>query len=199
MLPVIGDHFSIVCSLINAYRPLFVEDISDDHKIADIMLRLLNESNKLKEYLDTLENNKGKALKWTRIDANNAFNDFPLLNLEQINEIILGWFQLKQAKKYAMEHLSKDGSFTVQVAKQRENSLRAQLQSRHRAAVTYNRYIQYSKKEVGGWYCHCYSGARVIGCCSHIASIIWYLAYARHAPQNLRLRSDSYLETLDNA
>ena len=98
-----------------------------------------------------------------------------------------------------MEHLSKDGSFTAQAAKQRENILRAQLQSRHRATVIYNLYSQYSKKEVEGWYCHCYSGARVIGCSSHIASVIGYLAYARHAPQNLRLRSDSYLETLDNA
>jgi hypothetical protein len=26
-------------------------------------------------------------------------------------------------------------------------------------------------------------GARVIGCCAHIASVLWYLSFGRHLPQ----------------
>lgn len=31
-----------------------------------------------------------------------------------------------------------------------------------------------------------------------IASVIWYLVFARHTPQHLRQRSDSHLEILDD-
>ena len=34
----------------------------------------------------------------------------------------------------------------------------------------------------GTWYCKCRAGARVVGVCSHIASILWYHGYARHKP-----------------
>ena len=36
--------------------------------------------------------------------------------------------------------------------------------------------------EVTAWYCICRAGARVVGVCSHIVSILWYLGYARHKP-----------------
>ena len=30
-----------------------------------------------------------------------------------------------------------------------------------------------------GWYCTCKAGARVVGCCAHIASVVWYLGWKR--------------------
>ena len=30
------------------------------------------------------------------------------------------------------------------------------------------------------WYCTCPAAAITIGCCSHVASIIWYLSYSRN-------------------
>ena len=94
-----GDLFSIVCALINAYRPLFVRDASNDDKIADTMLSLLTESNKLKAYVDKLKNKNEKNLKWIHIDAHNSVQDFPILSLDQLNDLTLGCFQMKQAKK----------------------------------------------------------------------------------------------------
>jgi len=38
---------------------------------------------------------------------------------------------------------------------------------------------------IGGWYCKCKVGARVVGCCAHVCSILWYLGYGRHLP-NIR-------------
>ncbi|CAF4592728.1 unnamed protein product, partial [Rotaria socialis] len=165
--------------------PLFVRDVSNDDKIADTMLSLLTESNKLKDYVDKLKNKSEKTLKWIHIDAHNAVQDFPILSLDELNDITLGCFQIKQAKRYTMEHLSKNGSFFVQLAKQKKNILKAQLQTRHRSGVLYNLYIQYSNNKINGWYCQCRSGSRVIGCCSHIAAVIWYLGFARHKPQQL--------------
>ena len=31
-----------------------------------------------------------------------------------------------------------------------------------------------------GWYCTCKAGMRTVGCCAHIAAVIWYLAIARY-------------------
>lgn len=33
---------------------------------------------------------------------------------------------------------------------------------------------------IAGYYCTCKSGARILGCCAHITSVLWYLGYARH-------------------
>jgi hypothetical protein len=51
---------------------------------------------------------------------------------------------------------------------------------------TYLLWIEYSPTEVTAWYCKCRAGARVVGVCSHIASILWY--YARHKPHYSWLR-----------
>ena len=148
MLPSVDDLFSIVCAFINAYRLILIRDVSNDNKVANIMLSLLNESNKLKEYVDNLSTKKEKTLKWTRIDANSAVKDFPVLSLEQLNDVTLGHFQLKQAKKYKMEHLLKDGSFTFLLTKQSIDIIRTQIQSRHRENVIYNLYIQYTSTSI---------------------------------------------------
>ena len=142
MIPIAGDLFSVVCALINAYRPLFVRNVSNDDMIADKMLSLISESNKLKEFIDTLTVDNTKTLNWTQIDASNTIRNFPVVTLNQLNEITLEWFQVKQAKRYTTEHLSANGLFTVKLAKQRANIVRAQIQSRHRNTVLYNLYIQ---------------------------------------------------------
>ena len=61
----IGDYFAIFCALINACRPLFIAEISKDSAIADRVLRLVNQSNNIKNYVDKLENKSEKSLKWT--------------------------------------------------------------------------------------------------------------------------------------
>ena len=33
-----------------------------------------------------------------------------------------------------------------------------------------------------GHYCTCKSGAKTLGCCAHISSVLWYLGYARNEP-----------------
>lgn len=35
------------------------------------------------------------------------------------------------------------------------------------------------------WYCTCLTGARTIGSCAHIVSIIWYMGKGRHTEFNL--------------
>ncbi len=77
--------------------------------------------------------------------------------------------------------------------------MRAQIQSRHRNAVKYDLYIQYNPQNITGWYCKCPNGSRVVGCCAHIASVIYYLAFARYNPQDLQPRSSKYYTSLTDA
>jgi hypothetical protein len=49
-----------------------------------------------------------------------------------------------------------------------------------------------------GYYCTCRSGARTVGTCAHVASVLWYLGYARHQP-NVRYPSSSLLNKILDA
>lgn len=58
--------------------------------------------------------------------------------------------------------------------------LRARIHSRHKNSVKYNLQIKYDSLISGaggikGWVCRCKVGLRTVGCCAHIASVIWYL------------------------
>ncbi|GFQ66503.1 uncharacterized protein TNCT_546991 [Trichonephila clavata] len=49
------------------------------------------------------------------------------------------------------------------------------------------------------WYCLCKVGARVVGCCAHVASILWYLGYWRHNHTQKKTSSLGYADTLQDA
>lgn len=67
----------------------------------------------------------------------------------------------------------------LQTCCDRPNLLRVKLTSRHSSSRVYSLWIEFSGDEVTGWYCTCKVGARVFGCCAHIASTMWYLGYSR--------------------
>ena len=54
MISVVGDLFSIICALINAYRPIFIQDMSKNDEIADAMIARSHESNKLKDCVENM-------------------------------------------------------------------------------------------------------------------------------------------------
>ena len=87
----------------------------------------------------------------------------------------------------------------VKVAKEQSDLLKAKIQSRHKNSVSYDVWIRYSTQEVLGWYCTCPAGARVVGSCAHCASIMWYLAFARHNKEQLTQESSSFLNSLTDA
>jgi hypothetical protein len=59
------------------------------------------------------------------------------------------------------------------------------IRSRHIGAKKYNVYVKY-KTEVNSLdgiesrYCTCKAGMRTVGCCSHVASIIYFLSYGKY-------------------
>ena len=59
----------------------------------------------------------------------------------------------------------------------------------HSNRKTYHPTIQFSADEVLGWWCDCPIGSRIIGCCSHVSSVIWFLSYRRWDSNNTRRTS----------
>ncbi|CAF2624748.1 unnamed protein product [Rotaria sp. Silwood2] len=199
MIEKIGDYFEIVCAMINCYRPVFIQDTSHDSEIAEKMLKLARETNKIKDYVERMKSKSEKRLKWIAMDAANAISDFPKMNFNKLQELTLGIYQLKQARSYTTEHVSSNGAFMVKVANERPDLIRAQVQSRHKNSTNYDVYVQYNKTNISGWYCTCKNGSRVVGCCGHVASIIYYLAYARYNPKHLQQRASDYYNSITDA
>ena len=55
MIPVVDNLFSITCALINAYQPLFIQDMSKNDELANTMIARSHKSDKLKDYVENMK------------------------------------------------------------------------------------------------------------------------------------------------
>lgn len=99
-----------------------------------------------------------------------------------------GVYQVKMAKSYIREHLkpsyldNDELIFEVQCDVRYPHLIRVQFQSRHSKTKTYNttvRFDSHAQQSIEGWYCTCSTGPRKIGCCTHIAALLWHLGVNR--------------------
>lgn len=138
---------------------------------------------------------------WQNID-DSEMPDFPQLNESELRDLTMGVYQIRQAKSYTKEHQTDEGKYEIMVHKEQEGILKAQLRSRHTTSTTYNLWTEHDTglNPINGWYCTCKSGARVVGCCAHIASVIWYLGFERYQQKSKHPKTqDKFMETLADA
>ena len=86
--------------------------------------------------------------------------------------------------------------------KEQDGVLKAQIRSSHTSSRTYKLWIEHSTSlnPITGWFCTCKSGDRVVGCCAHIASVLWYLGFERHQTATQTLKAhDKYMDSLTDA
>ena len=93
---------------------------------------------------------------------------------------------MKQAHSYVGEHMN-NGIFEIRINKECLNFNNSKIvysiiQSRHIGSKKYNEYVKYKPLTytldgIESWYCTCKAGMRTVGCCSHVASIIYFLSY----------------------
>ena len=79
------------------------------------------------------------------------------------------------------------------------NIIRVKIHSRHLSQTVYNTFIQYGincAEPIEAWYCDCRSGARTVGCCAYVTSILWFLGVARHNPIILKNRKSIFFQKL---
>ena len=117
----------------------------------------------------------------------------------------MGSYQLRQARSYYDEHIKIDGSYLVEVCRHTEPLslsshglsigdpmlIRGRIQSRHPSSTRYFIYILIDKlifaneekdgvDAVSCYYCSCPNGFRTVGCCAHVATVLWFLGFGRH-------------------
>lgn len=173
--------FKIAASLINEFfKPPNTD--SDETFIAQLMKSRLNKENTLQKLVEEMNLNR-KTAEFQKISTN-QLDDFPKLEMCDLKYITLGSYQLKQALGYYAEMIGKQGDFIIEKHKNINGLIRSKLQSRHCNRETYQTYIQYEPNSDGresiiGYTCGCKNGLRTVGMCSHVATIIWYLGYAK--------------------
>ena len=201
-LPSIQDFICILAALLNCFHASMKTPSPDDDDIIHRMYSLRNKSNTLLIHLNDYYLTRNSI--WNVTDIQHLPQKFPKLSLSDIRTLtlgislkmathlftiyILGVYQLKRARSYAEEHTGSvdltdpNVEFPIQYCTDTNahDIIRIRFQPGHKRSGQYYTYIQYDPSQVRAWYFTCRGGARVVGCCSHIAAAVWFLAYERH-------------------
>lgn len=135
------------------------------------------------------------------------------MDLDYLSDLTVGIYQVKLAPGYIQDKILRDGIEEIQFD-ELENVpgiLRSRIYSRFTRSVRHQLWISYTDILVDNkinnvnndppilsYYCTCKSGARTLGKCAQIASVIWFLGYARHR-KNVHYPSTVLLENVHNA
>jgi len=137
--------------------------------------------------------------------------NFPRLTLEHLRDLTVGVYQVYLAPSYIQDKIQRDEQEEFQLDELIDESgfIRVRLYSRFRNAAKYQLWIAYDNIEknehdndihdiIYGYYCTCEIGARSIGSCAHVASVLWFLGYALHEP-NVLYPATSLLYNISDA
>lgn len=192
------EDLMVVCALINKFHQP-IEDPPEAREYVEIARRRLNLPNYLADFVDQHNLNMRRAM-FASIDGDNPqLNGFPKLTIEDLKQMALGTYQIKQARSYYGEHVRASGTYTVEVNTEIEDDVplilglnnylvRGRIKSRHIGGRTYFVYILVSRENniantlnaIVGYCCNCQVGRRTVGCCAHIMTVVWYLSWGRY-------------------
>ncbi|CAF5116027.1 unnamed protein product, partial [Rotaria magnacalcarata] len=177
------NYIDITCALINAYGSRCVQDIHSGNEMATQMLQKCQTTHPVQlRLLELLET----KLRWKKYDAQLLI--FPELTEQELRNLCYGTYQIKQAKSYIREHLTQsplvdnDIEFIIELCAQHNDLVRARFESchcnnkNHIATVQFELYME---SPISGWYCTCTLGCRDVGCCAHVAALLWHLGVRR--------------------
>ena len=128
------------------------------------MLRLIHHPNSLQEKIEW-EGWSRKTASWLTISAEDILN-FPMLTIQELTEITLGCYLIKQVLSYTEKHLKEDGSHDLLLHRQSDTILCVKIQSRHTSSKLYNLWIEFNtdgRNTINSWYCQCKACARAVG------------------------------------
>lgn len=117
--------------------------------------------------------------------SSNDLLDFPEMTEKDLKILFTGTYQLSQAISYLAEMVDKDGKVNIQFLKEKSNIIKVLVQSRHISRKVYRCFLEYNPDSIGfsgllRYACECANGRRTVGCCSHIAAVVYFLSHARY-------------------
>lgn len=183
MLPRIGSFYRIASFLHNKYNKRLTSDLEYPDEIVNIMKCRKNTDNTLADEVEKYGWHR-KKLPFETISSS-VLMDFPEMTEKDLKILFTGSYQYKQAISYLAEMIDESDNITIQFVKDRTNILKAEVQSRHIGRKVYRCFIEYKPNTIGWsgisrYSCQCANGRRTVGCCSHVAAIIFYLAHGRY-------------------
>ncbi len=184
LVPYIGPCVRIGSAALNCFRYPGIEYNMEDEAEALAMLAKARETrNPLADKImfgdGPVKLSSRSKQQWTPMEAAEDLGGFPKLTEQDIRRITFGPYQIRMAQHYAAEHINQNGDFVFEVSKLNNDIVRCQIQSRHQNSVKYKLAVQFTESAITGYCCSCTPGKRTVGCCSHIATVIWYLGFGR--------------------
>jgi len=200
-IPFIEKDFKNICAIINKFRPQIANSNDQENEVAYKKMMIIAKK-------ENLFAKKAVAFKQFISKKKKQFDpstiSFPMLTEEYIQHLTFGIYQLKQARSYTNEHLDEQGNYMFELYEEEENILHVKLKSRHQSQTVHNIWIQYfplfklteGQSPITDWYCSCKAGARILGMCAHITSVIWFLGVGRHLKIRTNLRKCDFYSKL---
>jgi hypothetical protein len=189
----IGDFVRIVCAICNDNRPPLPSLDAEGEALAQQMLVRARMENHVKCLVE-----EGNLVRRSKYEAINSFDltDFPVLTMDDLRDLTMGVYQLKQSPQYTREHFEPE--YELFLGKDDPNLIRCKIQSRHTNSAVHTLWVEFSSSNVTGWYCTCKIGARTVGCCVHVASVVLYLGYQRYSEMK-STQSSKFLSVVTDA
>lgn len=193
----------IAAALLNKFFNRIVADKGKEVQVATAMLAKLNTRNYLNEILAGYTSQELGEFQLIE----DATFQFPRIKKGELDQITLGSYQLKQARSYAHAHkkakMERFGVpfpcfvcadditrriFAGMIAERNITSpvlAYTRMNSRFISKKIVDVFVLADATKNGpdgiiGYCCECQHGLRTIGCCSHVATVIYYLCYAKH-------------------
>ena len=196
----LGTLVRVVAASLNKYRPVIYDAKSPQHQeLAQKMLTLINTQSQMEILVSSGQLSLRKN--WKKLfDIDENF-DFPQFDLDFLRNYTCGTYQLKISESYAKAHLyENENEFEIQISPDHDQVVRCRLHSRYSATTRYYICIEYDNNDenepIKDHFCQCKVGKRKIGCCAHVATILWYIGYARHIGWSPKTRTDRFKESI---
>ncbi|XP_051176697.1 uncharacterized protein LOC127291551 [Leptopilina boulardi] len=205
----IGDFYKIAGAILNAYRDT-IHMAGANRQLAEQMLEKSRRPNAVQERVQ-LENLERRNALWIRLNVDQVPH-FPRLTLEYLQDLTVGVYQVKLSPGYIQDKVIREENEEFQIDEHFNEIgfIRIRIYSRFRNATRYQIFITFNpeyenddanenaNEPILGYYCTCKTGARTLGCCSHVASVLWLLGYAIHQPV-VKYPSTALLENISDA
>lgn len=217
-LPHLMTDLRVAAALINVYFKTVESHKGHSTEIATKMLNRLHRPN----HLSTIVARRSFQKNIKNFVQFHDFDALPQLSVQQLMQISLGPYQIRQAPSYCQMHCKANNSeFVVfecpdEVAheflsdfisdKRKLKLLMMRLKSRFRSQKTHDVYVLVdvkSKSEecVLEYCCSCQNGLRTVGTCSHVMSLIWFSLYIKHTyamPQPAAFLNNYFINELSS-
>lgn len=199
------DFYQIAGAIINRFHPVLIMPEATLN-LARELLQRVNDVNVVQARVEVENLHRARAI-WRVLNHHHA-PDFPIFGIDYLKELTVGKFQIELAPSYIQDKTNREHTdvFEFDEYLGEPGFLRMRIFSRYVNRTKHQLWISYTEPElidednspIMGYYCTCKTGARTIGTCAHVTSVLWFLGYARHY-QGIKFPSTDLLYSVMDA